>query len=581
MTENRRSRAVATALALSALFAAVGAGVAGGVGQSSAPPAGADAGAVALDSPSGADAVATAPMAPAVTHRVEPAGPGELRVTVAVSGLEDADSVTVGFAESKFRSRTWPSFRSSFDGGFETVSGQDGESAAYRRSVDGASVALSYTVSGNVSNFFFDGLDAVATEEYALVPRRLLLPTRVAVDGEAVGAGATTTDFGAFGDGYVGSGYVSLGPHERTSFAAGGETVTVVEPAAAGPLDREELRATVTALAEGLDVGATSDEVTAFLAPPGLRPGGRTVASDFWISPDPPADLPPHEYVHTRQSFQVGTGMRWVVEASAEYYGLRAALSADATDYGDFRDVLTNVDSGGTLSQPFRWDSLADTSYDKGSLVLAALDARIRAESGGDRTLQYVFAKMNAHEGPVNLTEFRGFVAEAAGSPQDEWIDRYVAGSETPSLPDDRSLYRFVESGDADGDGLSDRREVVVGTDPTEPDTDGDGLPDGEDPEPLTDTAETTQPPPTTATAERTTAPTATTATTATPGVGPSTTSETGTVTASPEPPATSAATGATSGETDSETGGGAPGFGAVVALSALLSGGLLARRRR
>lgn len=34
---------------------------------------------------------------------------------------------------------------------------------------------------------------------------------------------------------------------------------------------------------------------------------------------------------------------------------------------------------------------------------------------------------------------------------------------------------------DSDNDGLSDRRERILGTDPTDPDTDGDGIPDGQD----------------------------------------------------------------------------------------------------
>ena len=38
-----------------------------------------------------------------------------------------------------------------------------------------------------------------------------------------------------------------------------------------------------------------------------------------------------------------------------------------------------------------------------------------------------------------------------------------------------------ARAGDADGDGLPDRKEATVGTDPNNPDTDGDGTPDGLD----------------------------------------------------------------------------------------------------
>lgn len=102
----------------------------------------------------------------------------------------------------------------------------------------------------------------------------------------------------------------------------------------------------------------------------------------------------------------------------------------------------------------------------------------------------------------------------------------------------------------------------------------GDGLPDGEDPEPLTAAAETTRPPTTT---------TATTPATATPtpsatSAGPQTaTADGATATAT----ATPATTGGAPDGPDAGSGDGAPGFGALVTLAALLSGGLVARRRR
>ncbi len=573
-----QSRSVVLAVTLLVVAAGVGASLA--AGAASTGDAASERTDVAVADRSGPSADASAAADATATYRVEPAGDGQLRVTVAVTVPDDAETVTVGFAPSKFRFRSWGGFRSAFDGSFEAVDAADGDVATYRWTVDGDRGELTYTVDANVSNVFFEGLDAAATDEWALVPRRLVFPGRVTVDGEPLAPAAVTTEFGAYGDGYVGDGYAFFGPHERTSFDVEGGTVTVVVPEAVDRPGLDRIRRTVERTASRLGVGGRRPAVTAFVAPAGLRPGGRTVDSDFWVSAAPPADLPAHEYVHTRQPFVPGNGMRWFVEASAQYYGLRAAFATGDLSYRSFRSQLTDVDSGGTLTSPLRWEG-GRTPYEKGALVLAALDAEIRRASDGTRTLQYVFARMNAHDGPVDEAQFREYVVEAAGKSLEDWLDRYVDGSRIPPLPADESLYTFVESGDADGDGLSDRREVVLGTGPEDPDTDGDGLPDGEDPDPLVpaDTETTTVAP-----------------TTDAPPTAPSTTAV-----ASPTTAATSPATSATdstrrattaSGQSPGDTAdatdagtdagdGGAPAPGPLAAVAAVLAGTWLAGRRR
>jgi len=506
------------------------------------------------------------------TYRVDPAGAGTLRVTVAVTVPDDAETVTVGFAPSTFQFRSWTRYRSGFDGSFEAVDAARDDAETYRWRVDGDRGELSYTVDANVSNVAFDGLDAAATDDWALVPTRLVFPGRVAVDGERLGADAVETEFGAYGDGSVDEGYAYFGAYDATRFDVPGGTVTAVVPAAVERPELNHLQRTVSAAATSLQVGGRDETVTAFVAPSGIRQGGRATGTDFWVGQNPPTDLPAHEYVHTRQTFEPGTGMRWFVEASAQYYGLRTVLSTDDAAYRSFRDALTDVDSGGTLNSPLRWDG-AGTPYDKGALVLAALDAEIRRASDGDRTLQYVFARMNAHDGPVDESQFRTFVADAAGQPIDDWLDRYVAGSETPDLPDDESLYAFVESADADADGLTDRREVVLGTAPANPDTDGDDVVDGEDPEPLVPAGSTAT------TVEETPSETSTTA-------GTTTTTDPTTQTTVPSTTVDDGTDGTDGGSTDADTtadgsDGGSPGPGAVATLAAMLAGVWLAIRRR
>jgi len=64
-----------------------------------------------------------------------------------------------------------------------------------------------------------------------------------------------------------------------------------------------------------------------------------------------------------------------------------------------------------------------------------------------------------------------------------------LEGTTGPTTPEDRTNRKTRRNGpsagggatDTDGDGLPDRRERALGTDPNNPDTDGDGLPDGTD----------------------------------------------------------------------------------------------------
>ena len=64
-----------------------------------------------------------------------------------------------------------------------------------------------------------------------------------------------------------------------------------------------------------------------------------------------------------------------------------------------------------------------------------------------------------------------------------------LEGTTERTTPEDRTNRKTRRNGpsagggatDTDGDGLPDRRERTLGTDPKNPDTDGDGLPDGTD----------------------------------------------------------------------------------------------------
>ena len=73
-----------------------------------------------------------------------------------------------------------------------------------------------------------------------------------------------------------------------------------------------------------------------------------------------------------------------------------------------------------------------------------------------------------------------GFVPPAAARPR-------MADRDGDGLSDraEQKLGTDPDNPDTDGDGLSDGEEVALGTDPNDPDTDHDGIDDADDPDPL------------------------------------------------------------------------------------------------
>ncbi|MGB9986873.1 PGF-CTERM sorting domain-containing protein [Salarchaeum japonicum] len=152
----------------------------------------------------------------------------------------------------------------------------------------------------------------------------------------------------------------------------------------------------------------------------------------------------PHEFAHVMFGTFGGGRMRWLTEASAEYYGRLTLFNRGLASFTEFHNTLdTNedYDAGYTdivLAQPYTW---RDTSahYRKGSQVLAALDAEIQRRSDGDYALIDVLADTS-----VPLTSYQGFenaVANYAGERMDDWLDQYVNSDGLPSVPYDPEYY--------------------------------------------------------------------------------------------------------------------------------------------
>jgi PGF-CTERM protein len=249
-------------------------------------------------------------------------------------------------------------------------------------------------------------------------------------------------------NGTSGEDIVYLGEYEKSEFAAGGEQFTVVvSNATVTEPVHEPVRESLKVATNRLHVGGRSPDVTAVIVPDPIRGGGLSSGPDFWTHEDdirPDGTTVYHEYVHTRQAHITDESAEWTTEAEAEYYQHLLALQHGTLEYGDFRRTFEDYSSHHTdavLTQPDTWSELESdkiqwTDYERGSVAIAALDARIREATDGQRSYQDVLEAKNSHEGEVTDADMERFASEAAGEDMSGFFKTHIrSGSETLSPP--------------------------------------------------------------------------------------------------------------------------------------------------
>jgi|GEM_PF-4093390 len=263
---------------------------------------------------------------------------------------------------------------------------------------------------------------------------------------------ATTerTQLAVAGEGYASSNHVVLGPHETHTRTVDDRRVTLVVPENVdlGPAPE----AVLDALAETerrLDAaGGNRPSVSAFAVPTrgvvGYASGGDVVVDNT----APMAGTWQHEYVHaTKQQYSPDDSARWVVEADAEYYGALYAFRRGDLTFRQFRSQLTGTSQHESerLTDPETWltNPWYRTEYTRGALVVATLDAAIRNATAGERSYEDVFRRTNAHEGRLTHEAFRRIVVDVGGPSVGPLVDRYVAGTADPPIPD--NPYAFTD----------------------------------------------------------------------------------------------------------------------------------------
>ncbi|RXK48578.1 CARDB domain-containing protein [Halorientalis pallida] len=246
------------------------------------------------------------------------------------------------------------------------------------------------------------------------------------------------------GEGVASEAVAFLGSHAEYTRRAHGQQFRLIVPAAATLAEsRGEIFDSVTTAAGAMRVGDRDASVLMIAAPTttvewsvqGLQTGGNS----FWVQDTQRLDVPDnvwiHEYVHTRQDYDRNDGTRWFTEASATYYAALFSLEQDRIGFPAFSSRLgagdTRSEPGEILAEPSTLTGR--TPYLKGALVAGELDRRIRLATDG-RSLQAVFQRMNAAEGPLTAAAFQSIVTDVAGAEVGRLADRYTTTDDVPSM---------------------------------------------------------------------------------------------------------------------------------------------------
>lgn len=305
-------------------------------------------------------------------------------------------------------------------------SGDDSLTAVVGVSGNGTLTVTYTTGTGETRQFIVEDVDPALSDsasDWAVVDRSALPP---ALEGVAGNHSAGVVPIG---------GRVLVGTLSGATRAVGNATVTVVAPAH-GEVDPTRKAHFVAEFLSPYALGANRTAVTLVAAPDALPHDGLLYSSNtgyvtieaFWDGDVGSVWL--HEMVHARQEFRLEREMGWFREASAEYLSYRAMQE----QYGPVTngDIVTRLEAvptypNATLSDRTTWEG-ENVDYTRGVRLLYAIDAEIRAGSGGEHTLFDVFRAMNHRDDAASVREFRRIVEGYSGG-DEAWVEAAITGS--------------------------------------------------------------------------------------------------------------------------------------------------------
>ncbi|WP_231189704.1 glycyl aminopeptidase [Haladaptatus sp. DYF46] len=304
---------------------------------------------------------------------------------------------------------------------------------------DGDTESPSMTITSGVDSG--SGREFAATDEWTLAPTpRVSVAWQVDRNGDWEYFHPFQDDYPdrsvSFADaGVLGAAFTYVGRYDEHVRHVDGQTVRMIVAADASP--RESPGDVFDALGSASKrlPGKSPDDVLLFTLPDPIWRGGYASPKydELWVHEDARLDDPQnlwlHEYVHTRQSFELGDRMRWFREASAAYFASALAMQQGRTSKSAVVGTLSSKEYGKSiLSKSDTWAN-REVPYYRGALTLWSLDDRIRRATDGERSLMDVFDRMNRRNESVSYTDFRKIVAEVAGRSLAPWLNKHVTAT--------------------------------------------------------------------------------------------------------------------------------------------------------
>lgn len=310
-----------------------------------------------------------------------------------------------------------------------------------------------------------NGREFAATDDWTLAPT-----PRVSVAWEAAGdddwrylhplqddypdRSVSFTDSGV-----LGSAFTYVGPYDEHVHRADGQRFRMIVAADASPAESPQDVFDALETASKRIPGESSDEVLLFVLPDPIWRGGYASPKydELWVHEDARLDDPQnlwlHEYIHTRQSFELGDRMRWFREASAAYFASELSVRQGRTSTDAVVRTLSSKHySESVLSKRNTWTN-REVPYYRGAITLWALDGKIRRATDGRHSLMDVFDRMNERNEPVTYDDFRKIVADVAGRSMTPWLDEHVTTSAKPNLDRVRNQVDAASNGANGADG--------------------------------------------------------------------------------------------------------------------------------